>query len=187
GVKKLSFYVIPGLFLWYFVHHSGIHATIAGVLLALTIPTNDTDVTSPLEKMEHLVTRPVNFVIMPIFALSNTNIRFENTMFDGLISPLGLGITCGLMFGKPLGITLFSWLAVKLGFATLPSGANWKHIMGLGMLAGIGFTMSIFIALLSFQNPEYHVEAKFAILVASVSSGIAGYLFLKSIRSKTNT
>ncbi len=184
GVKNLFFYIAPGIFLWYFVHHSGIHATIAGVLLALTIPTNDTENISPLEQMEHLITRPVNLLVMPIFAISNTNIRFENTMIDGLASPLGLGIIFGLILGKPLGVTLFSWLAVRLGLAALPSGANWKHILGLGMLAGIGFTMSIFIALLSFQNPLYQVEAKFAILVASVCSGIAGFLFLKSIDKK---
>src|SRR5690606_4250230 len=88
GVKRLVFYIIPGLFLWYFVHHSGIHATIAGVLLALTIPTNKTADESPLEKLEHIIARPVNFLIMPVFALANTNIRFENAMLDGLTSPL---------------------------------------------------------------------------------------------------
>jgi NhaA family Na+:H+ antiporter len=187
GVKRLIFYIIPGLFLWYFVHHSGIHATIAGVLLALTIPTNPVRETSPLEKLEHMIARPVNFLIMPAFALANTNIRFESSMIDGLASPLALGIIGGLMLGKPLGITLFSWLAVKLGFAQLPSGAGWKHIIGLGMLAGIGFTMSIFIALLSFSSVEYQVEAKFSILIASLCSGIAGYLLLNSLNKKNKT
>jgi NhaA family Na+:H+ antiporter len=184
GVKKLFYYIIPGIFLWYFVHHSGIHATIAGVLLALTIPTNPVKDVSPLEKLEHLIVRPVNFLIMPIFALANTNIRFENKMIDGLSSPLGLGIIFGLALGKPIGVTLFSWLSVKLGMAKLPNKANWRHIFGLGLLAGIGFTMSIFIALLSFSNPEYKVEAKFAILVSSVLSGISGYLFLNSLNNK---
>lgn len=184
GVKKLYFYIIPGIFLWYFVHHSGIHATIAGVLLALTIPTNPVKQTSPLEKLEHLIVRPVNFLIMPIFALANTNIRFESKMIDGLYSPLGLGIIFGLMLGKPIGVTLFSWLSVKLGFAALPSKSNWKHIIGLGLLAGIGFTMSIFIALLSFKNPEYQIEAKFSVLVASVCSGIAGYFFLSKLNKR---
>ncbi|HEY1009371.1 MAG: Na+/H+ antiporter NhaA [Daejeonella sp.] len=181
GVTRLIFYIIPGLFLWYFVHHSGIHATISGVLLALTIPTNTTASESPLEKLEHLIARPVNFFIMPIFALANTNIRFESAMLDGLTSPLGLGIICGLMIGKPLGVTLFSWLSVRLGMASLPSGAGWKHIIGLGMLAGIGFTMSIFIALLSFADPLYQTEAKFAILTASVAAGILGFVYLKSL------
>lgn len=180
GVKKLVFYIIPGIFLWYFVHHSGIHATIAGVLLALTIPTNPEKEASPLEKLEHIIVRPVNFIIMPIFALANTNIQFENKMIDGLTSPLGIGIILGLALGKPIGVTFFSWISVKLGFAKLPNNANWKHIVGLGLLAGIGFTMSIFIALLSFSNPEYQIEAKFAILVASIASGLLGYFFLGS-------
>ena len=187
GVKRLVFYIIPGVFLWYFVHHSGIHATIAGVLLALTIPANKVKKISLLENLEHKIARPVNFIIMPIFALANTNIRFEKTMLDGLTSPLGLGIIFGLIIGKPLGVTLFSWLSVKFGLANLPVGATWKHIMGLGMLAGIGFTMSIFIALLSLQDPIYQVEAKFAILAASICSGIIGFLFLYKIkRNKIN-
>jgi NhaA family Na+:H+ antiporter len=184
GVKKLFFYIIPGIFLWYFIHHSGIHATIAGVLLAFTIPTNPVKDTSPLEKLEHIIIWPVNFLIMPIFALANTNIQFENKMIEGLNSPLGLGIIFGLALGKPIGVTLFSWLSVKLGFAKLPNRANWKHIFGLSLLAGIGFTMSIFIALLSFSNPDYKVEAKFAILIASMFSGIAGYVFLNSLNNK---
>jgi NhaA family Na+:H+ antiporter len=184
GVKKLFFYIIPGIFLWYFIHHSGIHATIAGVLLAFTIPTNPVKDTSPLEKLEHIIIWPVNFLIMPIFALANTNIQFENKMIEGLNSPLGLGIIFGLALGKPIGVTLFSWLSVKLGFAKLPNRANWKHIFGLSLLAGIGFTMSIFIALLSFSNPDYKVEAKFAILIASMLSGIAGYVFLNSLNNK---
>ena len=187
GVKKLFYYIIPGIFLWYFVHHSGIHATIAGVLLALTIPTNTVKEESPLEKLEHLIVRPVNFLIMPIFALANTNIRFENKMIDGLGSPLGLGIICGLALGKPIGVSLFSWLSVKLGMAKLPSKANWKHILGLGLLAGIGFTMSVFIALLSFSNPEYQIQAKFAIIVSSVLAGISGYVFLSSLSHKKKT
>lgn len=185
GVKKLIFYIIPGLFLWYFVHHSGIHATIAGVLLAFTIPTNKTADPSPLEKLEHSLTNPVNFVIMPLFALANTNIRFNNTMIDGLVSPLGLGIIFGLLIGKTLGITFFSFLAVKLGISSLPSHCSWKHVIGLGMLAGIGFTMSVFIALLSFSSVEFHDEAKFAILITSLLAGILGYLYLSFINKKS--
>ena len=186
GVKKLVFYIIPGIFLWYFVHHSGIHATIAGVLLAMTIPTNPTKNISPLEKLEHLLVRPVNFLIMPIFALANTNIKFENSMVDGLFSPLGLGILGGLIVAKPLGITLFSWLSVRFGFSSLPSQSTWKHIFGLGLLAGIGFTMSIFIALLSFGSVEYQLSAKFAVLVASVIAGLSGYFFLSKVDKRIN-
>lgn len=181
GVKRLVFYIIPGIFLWYFVHHSGIHATIAGVLLAVTIPTNTGRNTSALEKLEHMLVRPVNFLIMPIFALANTNIKFDKSMVDGLYSPMGLGILCGLIIAKPLGITLFSWLSVKFGLSALPSQSGWKHIAGLGLLAGIGFTMSIFIALLSFDNAQDQLGAKFSILVASVIAGISGYIFLSTV------
>ncbi|MBB5439239.1 NhaA family Na+:H+ antiporter [Pedobacter sp. AK017] len=184
NVKPLYFYLIPGVFLWYFIHHSGIHATIAGVLLALTIPTNNTNVESPLEKLEHLLNGPVNYFIMPIFALANTNITFQKEMVSGLISPLGFGIITGLFIGKTIGVTLFSWAAVKLKLGSLPSRSGWKHIIGLGMLAGIGFTMSIFISLLSFSDVLHVTEAKFAVLCASVLSGIAGFAFLKSIPKK---
>ena len=184
GVKRLFFYIIPGVFLWYFIHHSGIHATIAGVLLALTIPSNPVKKASPLERLEHMIVRPVNFLIMPIFALANTNIRFESEMINGLTSPLGLGIIFGLTIGKPLGVSLFSWLAVKSGIASLPSRANWKHVFGLGLLAGIGFTMSIFIALLSFNDPIFNIEAKFSILVASLLAGVSGFVFLLSLNKK---
>ncbi len=183
-VTNLWFYLIPGAFLWYFVHHSGIHATIAGVLLAFTIPTNDTDILSPLEKLEHFLTKPVAFLIMPIFALANTNITFVDGMLEGLASPMGLGIILGLFVGKTIGVTLFSYVAVKTKLANLPTGANWKHIIGLGMLAGIGFTMSIFISMLSFNDMLHIVEAKFSILCASLLSGIVGFLFLKSIKGK---
>lgn len=185
-IKSLWLYLIPGVFLWYFVHHSGIHATIAGVLLAFTIPTNETDELSPLEKLEHFLTKPVSLLIMPIFALANTNITFVEGMVEGLLSPLGLGIIFGLFIGKTIGITLLSYIAVKMKWAKLPTGANWKHITGMGMLAGIGFTMSIFISMLSFSDVLYIMEAKFSILCASVFSGLAGFFFLKSLRGKHN-
>lgn len=121
---------------------------------------------------------------MPLFALANTNITFESGMLSSLLSPLGLGIVIGLFLGKAIGVTLFSWLAVKLKWAALPTGAGWKHILGLGMLAGIGFTMSIFIALLSFSEATHVAEAKFAILTASVLSGVVGYVFLKGDEKK---
>lgn len=183
-VKSLWCYLIPGVFLWYFVHHSGIHATIAGVLLAFTIPTNDTAELSPLEKLEHSLTKPVSLIIMPIFALANTNITFEDEMVAGLISPLGVGIIAGLFVGKTVGVTLLSFIAVKLKVAKLPSGATWKHILGMGMLAGIGFTMSIFISMLSFSDLAHIIEAKFAILCASLLSGVVGFIFLKSLAKK---
>lgn len=181
-VKHILLYLIPGILLWYLIHHSGIHATVAGVLLALTIPTNSsTGIPSPLEKLEHQLNWPVNYLIMPIFALANTNITFQKEMISGLISPLGIGIIGGLFAGKIIGVTLFSWMAVKLKLGSLPSGSGWKHIIGLGMLAGIGFTMSIFISLLSFDDEIYITEAKFAVLCASVIAGLSGFIYLKSI------
>jgi len=178
GFKNIFLYLVPGAVMWYFIHHSGIHATIAGVLTALTLPTNEDDTDSPLEKLEHALTRPVNFIIMPIFAIANTNITFEAGMIQGLASNLGLGIMLGLFLGKPIGIFAMSWISVKLNVATLPDETNWFHVAGLGLLGGIGFTMSIFIALLSFKQPEYQNQAKFTILIASVLAGISGYLLL---------
>jgi NhaA family Na+:H+ antiporter len=183
GVKNLAFYLIPGVFIWYFVHHSGIHATIAGVLTALTLPTTADDTESPLEKLEHGLTVPVNFLIIPIFALANTNIRFEAGMVEGLFTGLGMGIVLGLIVGKPIGIMLIAWLGVKLKISQLPEQSRWIHILGLGLLGGIGFTMSIFISILSFSDPMLVQEAKFSILVGSVLSGFLGYTVL-SISSK---
>jgi len=189
-VKNLAAYLIPGLFIWYFIHHSGVHATIAGVLTAFAIPTTPDATESPLEKLEHILVNPVNFLIMPVFALANTNIQFESQMLQGLTTALGLGIIAGLVIGKPLGITLFSWIAVKLGISKMPKYATWAHIVGVGMLGGIGFTMSIFIALLSFSGKTLILsEAKFSILTASVISGALGYFWLDQVakRSKVKT
>lgn len=186
-VTKTIFYIIPGLFLWYFLHHSGIHATIAGVLLAFSIPTNESNVEiSPLEKLEHQLHIPVSFLIMPVFALTNTNITFSNEMVAGVTSTLGLGIICGLILGKLIGINLFSLIAIKLKLSSLPQNSNWTQMIGVGLLAGIGFTMSIFIALLSFKGEiMIQDEAKFAILIASFIAAILGFTIL-SISSKGN-
>lgn len=188
-VKKHIFYLIPGIFLWYFMHHSGIHATIAGVLLAFTIPTNESDTEiSPLEKLEEKLHTPVNYFIMPLFALANTNIKFHNGMVDGLFTNFGYGIILGLALGKVIGINLFSFIAIKLKLSDLPNNSKWSQMLGAGLLAGIGFTMSIFIALLSYKGElEIQEEAKFAILVASAISGFMGYFLLKAISDKHNS
>ncbi|WP_461088368.1 Na+/H+ antiporter NhaA [Spirosoma gilvum] len=180
GIRNLAFYLIPGLVMWYCIHHSGIHATIAGVLTALTIPANQIKRYSPLESLEHALARPVNFLIMPLFAFSNTNIRFEAGMAEGLTTPLGLGILLGLLIGKPLGIFLFSFLSVKMGVSSLPAGAQWKHIIGIGILGGIGFTISVFVANLSFDQLDTLSQSKFAILTGSVLAGTIGYFTLRS-------
>ena len=178
NIKNPYLYLIPGVFIWYFVHHSGIHATIAGVLVAMTLPTNDTEVESPLEKLEHALVKPVNFLIIPIFAFANTNITIHQEMIEGLTSPLGLGISLGLIFGKPIGIVVTSLICSKLGIGQLPANSNFIHIIGLGLLAGIGFTMSIFISMLSFDNQVFIEEAKLSVLITSLIAGILGYVIL---------
>jgi len=188
-VKKHIFYLIPGCALWYFMHHSGIHATIAGVILAFCIPASkaDNEEASPLEKLEHFLHIPVSYAIMPIFALANTNITFKEGMVDGLFSNFGYGIVFGLILGKLIGINLFSFIAIKLKISSLPDKSRWIHMIGAGLLAGIGFTMSIFIALLSYKdNQDLQDSAKFAILTASVLAGFLGYLLLKSTAKKEN-
>lgn len=186
GVTKIFFYLIPGLFLWYFMHHSGIHATIAGVILAFTIPTNvsTTDI-SPLEKLEGQLHIPVSFVIMPIFALANTNITFQPQILEHFISPLSLGIIFGLFAGKVLGINLLSFLAIRLKLGELPAFSGWREMIGVGFLAGIGFTMSIFVSLLAFPNQVENQDiSKISILFASVLSGLTGFIILKMKKAK---
>lgn len=187
GIKSLWWYLIPGVFLWYFIHHSGIHATIAGVLLAMTIPSKGKkNQISPLEFLEHKLHFPVGFIIVPIFAFVNTAIILHPQMVEGLVSNMGLGITVGLLVGKTLGIFGSSWLLCKLKLASLPHHAKWKHILGVGMLGGIGFTMSIFVSMLSFNDPILIEEAKLSILLTSCLAGALGYLYLRALAKKTD-
>lgn len=186
-ITKLIFYIIPGILLWYFMHHSGIHATIAGVILAFCIPINNekTNISS-LEKLEHNLHIPVSFVIMPIFAFANTNIHINPEIFSTLINPLSLGIFGGLVIGKVIGINLLSYIAIKLKISFLPENSQWSQIIGVGFLAGIGFTMSIFISLLSFPDQiDIQDEAKISILLASLVSGALGYFILHWTSKKT--
>lgn len=185
NIQNPYLYLIPGLFIWYFIHHSGIHATIAGVLVAMTIPTNDTAAESPLERLEHALVKPVNFLIIPLFAFANTNITLESEMVEGLVAPLGIGISLGLLVGKPLGILAMTFICSKLGISSLPEGSTFKHILGVGLLAGIGFTMSIFISILSFNDPLHINEAKLSILLTSLIAGLLGYLALLLFGKKT--
>lgn len=184
GVKNILAYVIPGVFMWYFIHHSGIHATIAGVLTAMTLPTTPDAQESPLEKLEHMLAKPVNFIIIPLFAFVNTAIVMSYDMLGGLTSNMGLGIIIGLIVGKSVGILFTCWICVKSGLSALPEAAGWKHIFGVGLLGGIGFTMSIFVSMLSFSNPLFIEEAKLAILTASILAGLLGYFYLSSLNKK---
>lgn len=172
-VKPLIFYIIPGIILWYCIYNSGIHATIAGVLLASCIP---------LSKLPKLVNRlhdPVNFVIMPIFALSNTAIIFPPDMLHAFNNSISYGIMAGLIIGKPLGIFGFSLLATRTGLAALPDETRWSQLLGVGMIAGIGFTMSIFISTLAYTDMSLQITSKMAVIAASLISGIIGYSYLK--------
>jgi NhaA family Na+:H+ antiporter len=182
-----NFYLLIGVFLWYFIYQSGIHATIAGVILALTIPTNKGNKISPLEKLEHRLAKPVSFLIMPLFALVNTAIVLNVEAFSSLSSPIGLGIGFGLIIGKVIGISLFAYIAIQLGWSAMPTHCNAKHIIGAGFLAGIGFTMSIFIALLSFSDLQTQTTAKLAILVASIISGMIGFAILRTTKDSAQT
>jgi NhaA family Na+:H+ antiporter len=183
NVRYLAAYLIPGIFMWYFIHHSGIHATVAGVLTAMAVPHNIKLDFSPLKKLIHLLENPVNFIIVPLFALANSNINIMESLAGGhIINSLSAGILFGLLLGKPIGIILFSWLAVKLRLSKLADGVKWTQVWGIGQLAGIGFTMSIFMALLSFADTELQSQAKFTILITSLSAAAIGYIFLMRVK-----
>ena len=177
-VYNLTPYLVLGAVAWYCMLHSGIHATITGVILAFVIPFGDGEDDSPSYILEHKLTGIVAFAILPLFALANTAIVIPDSWADQLFSSHSLGIMLGLMLGKPLGILLFSWLAIKLNWSVLPDGMNWSHVVGVGLLAGIGFTMSMFIAVLAFDSPELIISAKIAIMLGSLLSAILGIFWL---------
>ena len=178
-VQNLIPYLTGGAAMWYFMLHSGVHATITGVLLAFVIPFGDNSEKSPSFILQHFLHKPVAFLILPVFAVANTCIPLAGNIQDGLSQSYSLGILAGLVIGKPLGIWLFSFIAVSIGLSSLPEGLNWNRITGAGLLGGIGFTMSIFITLLAYEDTEIVNNSKIAVLAASVISGIAGYLVLK--------
>ena len=216
GLRSLPVYLIAGIFLWYCMFMSGVHATLSGVLLAFAIPAGQrftaeelTDflrkkimrffegkedeadkisetvdevsnkIVSPLQKLEDYLHTPVAYFILPVFALANTGVVLNPELLGNFFNPVSFGILAGLFLGKPLGITLFSWLSVKLGLARLPRGINWKKIMAVSVTGGIGFTMSIFVTMLAFQSPELQADAKLSILCASFGAGLVGWLLLR--------
>jgi len=180
GVKKFAPYLLIGLFLWYFTHESGIHSTISGVVLALTIPhrIHKKDF-SLLLKLEHILSPYVAFGIMPLFALANAGVSLEGISTNTLMAPVPLGILCGLFFGKQIGVFLFSYLSIKLKFAEMPSNSNWIKLYGVGILTGIGFTMSLFVGNLAFmENTQHMVGVKIGVLCGSLLSAFVGYFLL---------
>lgn len=175
----VSLYLMVGAGIWYFLYQAGIHPTITGVLVAFAIPFGDGKEKSPSYRLQHHLHKPVAFVVLPLFALANTAIAVNADVFYSLSSNMSLGIITGLFLGKPLGILLFVLAGLSIGLISLPEGMNKAHIFGAGILAGIGFTMSIFIALLAFDDHSSIVTAKLAILMASILAGIVGYLWLR--------
>ena len=181
-VMSLAPYLIGGALMWFLMLKSGVHATIAGVLTAFTIPftTVEDDETSPSYKLEHFLHKPVGFLILPVFALCNTGIVIGADALETLSNPNEIGIMGGLIFGKPLGITLLSFIAVSLGISRLPLDLSWRHVFGAGLLGGIGFTMSIFITNLAFAGSAAEINgSKMAILLASLTAGTIGFFWLK--------
>ncbi len=180
-VHHLAPYLIGGSLMWYCMLHSGVHATITGVLLAFVIPYGDGGKTTSSYRLQHFLHKPVAFVILPLFAIANTCIAIDTHWQEGLTHANSIGIMAGLVVGKPIGIVLFIFLCVKFGIGALPKELQWSHLLGAGMLGGIGFTMSIFITLLAFKNDGEDVitYSKIAILIASFTSGTMGFLWLK--------
>jgi len=180
-IMSLAPYVVGGGLMWFFMLQSGVHGTMAGVLLAFAVPfsAQDEDEDSPSHRLEHLLHKPVAFVILPIFALANTGMFVGTDWIQGLTSLNSIGIAAGLIVGKPLGVMCLCVVAVTSGLCRLPLGLQWRHIVGAGMLGGIGFTMSIFITNLAFAgNAEIISASKIAILLASLTAGAIGFLWL---------
>jgi NhaA family Na+:H+ antiporter len=194
-VYSLIPYIIGGILMWYFMLQTGIHATITGVLVAFVIPFGDTSThfdklsgvssatgekKSTSYKLQHFLHKPVAFIILPLFALANTCITFNPQWIPNLWQPNSIGVFMGLVIGKPLGICLFSFSAVFVGICALPSDLKWKHIIGASFLGGIGFTMSIFITLLAFNDDGLITGTKITILLSSLIAGFIGFIWLKS-------
>jgi NhaA family Na+:H+ antiporter len=186
-VMSLIPYLLGGALLWFLMLNSGVHATIAGVMLAFAIPfsARDEDREAPSHKLEHFLHKPVAFIILPIFALANTGIVVGADWMHDLTSANSVGIAAGLIAGKPLGVTLLCFVAVASGICQLPSHLKWSHIVGAGILGGIGFTMSIFITNLAFSaNPQTINASKMAILLASLVAGVLGFLWLRLVAAR---
>ena len=189
GVRRLSAYLIVGVVLWVFVLRSGIHPTLAGVMLAMTVPmditpgVSDAGCVSPLHRLEHALHLPVGFFILPLFGLANAGVSILGLPPGALIAPVTLGVATGLLVGKAVGVGGFAAIAIRLGIADMPAHAGRFQMLGVAILCGIGFTMSIFITLLAFPgNALLQAEAKTGVLIASLLAGGIGYLILRKAR-----
>lgn len=178
-INSLIPYLLGGLAMWYFMLQSGVHATISGVLLAFAIPFGSGGEKSPSFFLQHKLHYPVAFLILPLFAFANTAIQIDLEVFNSSDISNMIGIILGLLVGKPVGIFLFSMLAIRIGMSQLPEGMNHLQVLATGMLAGIGFTMAIFISLLAFQDPSFVLQSKMAIIAGSIGSSILGLITFK--------
>lgn len=185
-VENTAAYLVIGLILWVCILKSGVHATLAGVIVGFLIPLHGTNNTKPSEELEHVLHPWVAYMILPIFAFANSGVQLNGVTFDGLMSTLPLGVSAGLLFGKPLGIFLFSWVSVKLGFAKLPESINLRQVFAVSVLCGIGFTMSIFITGLAFDglDDSYSTYSRLGILLGSTLAAFLGYFLLKVVLPK---
>ena len=186
NVAKKAAYILVGIVLWVSVLKSGVHATIAGVLIAFSIPLYSIGQTgerfSMVKELEHDLHYWVAFFILPLFAFVNAGVDLRNLSASALFSDVSLGIMCGLFLGKQLGVFVFSYIAIKLGIAKLPSGSNFAQLYGVAILTGIGFTMSLFVNTLAYNDTDlFHYADKLAILLGSFFSGLIGYLFLHRV------
>ncbi|WP_188048848.1 Na+/H+ antiporter NhaA [Flavobacterium sp. GP15] len=178
-VKNLIPYLVGGVVIWYFMYNSGVHATITGVLLAFAIPFGNGDKKSTSYVLQHFLHKPVAFIILPLFAIANTSIAIGADWQNGLGESNSIGIIAGLILGKPIGIVAFAFTGALIGLCKLPKGLQWKNIVGVGLLGGIGFTMSIFITILAYDDVALINSSKIAIILASVTAGLLGFVFLK--------
>jgi Na+:H+ antiporter, NhaA family len=192
GVVRLWPYLLTGIALWFFVLQSGVHATLAGVALALTIPLRPSpgapdDPASPLHTLEHAIRPSVAFLIVPVFGFANAGVSFAGMSAGAVFGPVPLGIAMGLLLGKQFGVFAFAWAAIRLNLADLPAHATWAQLYGVGLLCGIGFTMSLFIGLLAFPaSAELQDATKVGVLVGSVAAGLAGVALLSRTRPARN-
>ncbi|WP_296596994.1 Na+/H+ antiporter NhaA [Phenylobacterium sp.] len=189
-VTRLAPYLVFGALLWWLVLLSGIHATIAGVVLAMTVPLRPSkaapdDMTSPLHRLEHALSPWVAFLIVPVFGFANAGVSFAGTSLAILGEPVTLGVAAGLLFGKQTGVFLSSWLAIRAGVARLPVAASWSQLYGVSLLCGIGFTMSLFIGLLAFRDAALQDEVKIGVLAGSLVSALAGAALLSVVKKRT--